>query len=277
MRSSARTPALAALACVAGLMVLLVVAYAVPPFPAGDAQALRGLEALQGPVASPICDAIAHSADPIPLGAMLIIVALAGLKLGRRRQVVAAVAAVAGANVVTQILKIVLAHPRFHPLLNGDQVAPAAFPSGHATAAMSIALAAVIVSPPRLRPTVASLSGLYVLGVTSSILIRGWHFPSDVLGGLLVAAAFAFGAVAVSRALAGRASAPTSLRSLSMPAGSPTAIWLAVAAGSSVVVLARAHELLAFARGHTTAIAALAGVTAACAALLASASLLADR
>ena len=52
---------------------------------------------------------------------------------------------------------------------------------------MMLALCAVLVSPRRLRPLVALLGTALAVGVSYSILVLGWHFPSDVLGGFLVA------------------------------------------------------------------------------------------
>jgi membrane-associated phospholipid phosphatase len=183
---------------------------------------------------------------------------------------------VIGANVATQILKILLAHPRFHPVLGVNQLAATAFPSGHATAAMSIALAAVIVCPAKLRPRVAPVAALYALAVATSILVLGWHFPSDVLGGFMVAAVFAFGAVAAARQLAdrdGARSGPLTAR-VALP---PPSFLLAGMAIVATVAVARHGDLVQFARDHTSAAAALAAVTAACGVLLVGASRFADR
>jgi len=276
MRPAVRAPAIAALACAVATGVLLVAAYAFGPLARLDAMALHGVEALQGPVAWPLCSAVAHTADPIPLAAMLATLVTLGWLRGRRRQAIAAALAVGTANVATQVLKLALAHPRFHPLLAGHQVDAAAFPSGHATAAMSIALAAVVVSPPALRLTVAPLAAVYALAVSTSILILGWHFPSDVLGGLLVAASFAFAAVALCRAIAGRRSDATPPRQLTLPTP-PRELWVGALVLTGVLAVSKAPELVDYARANTTGAAALAAIVAACTALLASASLLADR
>jgi membrane-associated phospholipid phosphatase len=276
MRRDVKSPAIAALACLAGLAMLLVTAYAIAPFPSADATALNGLEALQGPVATPVLTMVAHTGDPIPLALMLAAIVAVGFRLGRRRQAFAAAGAVIGANVATQILKILLAHPRFHPVLGVNQLAATAFPSGHATAAMSIALAAVIVCPAKLRPRVAPVAALYALAVATSILVLGWHFPSDVLGGFMVAAVFAFGAVAAARQLAdrdGARSGPLTAR-VALP---PPSFLLAGMAIVATVAVARHGDLVQFARDHTSAAAALAAVTAACGVLLVGASRFADR
>ena len=141
---------------------------------------------------------------------------------------------------------------------------------------MSIALGAVIVAPPRMRLTVALGAAAYALAVSTSILVLGWHFPSDVLGGLLVASAFAFASVALCRAIAGRRSDATPARQLTIPAP-PKELWFGVLGVGALLAMSRASDLLAYARANTTGTVALAAIVAACAGLLASASLLADR
>src|SRR3954454_7543704 len=73
--------------------------------------------------------------------------------------------------------------------------------SRHATAALTLALCAVLVAPRRLRPVVAFLGALFAAAVAYAILILAWHFPSDVLGGFFVAATWVLGAVTVLLAL----------------------------------------------------------------------------
>jgi membrane-associated phospholipid phosphatase len=276
MRAGVRLPALAALVCGTALIVLLGAAYAVAPLARLDALALHGLQALNGPAATPLCTAIAHSADPLWLALTLAALMAMGWAAGRRRAALAAGLAVVSANVATQVLKIVLSHPRFHPLLGTHQIDAAAFPSGHATAAMSIALGAVIVSPPRLRLTVAPIAAAYALAVCVSVLVLAWHFPSDVLGGMLVAAGFTFASVAAVRAIAGRRSDATPGHSLQIPAISRQ-LLIGGATLAAVVLLARVDDLVAFARAHTGGAAVLAALVGACTALLAGASLIADR
>ncbi len=275
MRPAVKAPAVAALACAAAFVVLLLLAYAVAPFPHFDVLALNGFESLRGPVATPTLEFISHTADPLPLGGFLLGLAAIGLMTGRRRQLAVAAFAVAGANVTAQILKVALAHPRARPEF-ANLLGDAAFPSGHATAAMSMALAAVMVAKHRWRPLVGIAGCAYAMSVVVAILVLGWHYPSDVLGGLLVAAGFAFGAVAASRALAGRDTEATSIEAL---AGYlPSRRILTVIAGAGMGVgLARATDLAAFASGHTSALAFLAFAAAACVALTLWAGALADR
>ncbi|MDO8212681.1 phosphatase PAP2 family protein [Conexibacter sp. CPCC 206217] len=162
-----------------------------------DATILKGFTGLGGPRVDPAARAIATLCDPKNF--VWFVAALVALALLRRRPRTAAAVAIvlAGANVTTQVLKPALASPRLSPLLDEvGQVVPASWPSGHATASMSIALSAVLVAPARMRPWVASLGGLFAVAVTFSFLTLDWHYPSDVLGGFLVAALWALSAVA---------------------------------------------------------------------------------
>ena len=87
-----------------------------------------------------------------------------------------------GSNLTTQLLKPALALPQPFPGID-----TATWPSGHATAAMALALCLQLVVPARRRPLTAALGGLFVVGVAYSVLILGHHEPSDILGGFLVA------------------------------------------------------------------------------------------
>jgi hypothetical protein len=62
---------------------------------------------------------------------------------------------------------------------------------------MSLALCAVLVSPRRMRPAVSVGGAAFTIAVAYTLLAFGWHYPSDVLGGFLIALALA--AVAAMR------------------------------------------------------------------------------
>jgi membrane-associated phospholipid phosphatase len=116
----------------------------------------------------------------------------------RRRPLDALAAAilVAGADLTTQLLKHALYQWRFEPLLGWSQVGPAAFPSGHATTVAAMALAWSLVVPPRVRlPTLAVGAGV-TAAVCWGVVVARWHYPSDALGGVLVALTWYFGVVA---------------------------------------------------------------------------------
>jgi membrane-associated phospholipid phosphatase len=193
---SAKVPLAAWLGSATALGLLVLAAYKVGPVQRLDATVLSRLAAHRASSAGALAGVIVHLADPLPLVVMLAGVCALALHRGRPRLAIGAVVIVAGANLTTQILKVVLAHPRYQPILGVHQLGPVAFPSGHATAAASIALAFVLVVPARLRPLAALAGTVLVLAIGISVLVLDWHFPSDVLGGILVAAGWAFAVLA---------------------------------------------------------------------------------
>lgn len=136
-------------------------------------------------------------------GALLPLLALAcaiAVVRGLPRDALATFAVVAGANLTTQLFKVALAHPRVQLMLGGDQIAANSFPSGHTTAVASIVVVYLFVVPWEWRGAVALCGALAVAAVGSSVMALSWHYPSDVLGGILVVAAWGFATLAVLRA-----------------------------------------------------------------------------
>jgi len=141
--------------------------------------------------------------DPVSFALLLAFLVGGTLLAGRVRTALVVGAAVLGAEVTAQVLKPLLAVDRPSP---ADHLMPAAaWPSGHTTAAVSLLLGLLIVLPPRLRPAVAVLGGGFAAVALGSLVLLGSHYPSDVLGGILVSAAWC----AVAFALSGSDRAPT--------------------------------------------------------------------
>jgi len=67
------------------------------------------------------------------------------------------------------------------------------FPSDHVAAAVGIAMALVVVSPPRMRGVVAILGGAFSAAVAEQVQVIGWHRASDSIGACLLAFVFASG------------------------------------------------------------------------------------
>ncbi|MDX6696956.1 MAG: hypothetical protein QOE65_353 [Solirubrobacteraceae bacterium] len=219
-----------------------------------DTAGLRGFVGLARPAVEPIAGRVAHLADPLELaliGGALVLVALAR---GRPRVALAVPAVLVSANATTQILKPLLADPRVCACIEHTHVAAASWPSGHATAAMSLALCAVLVAPARLRPTAAVAGAAFAIGVSFGLLILGWHFPSDVLAGYLVAALFTLLAVAALRGAAARWPERTGREAAARwgaLAGPTVAATVLAAIPAAAVVLARPHDVAGYAAGHT--------------------------
>lgn len=112
-----------------------------------------------------------------------------GRRTGRIRDGMIAVAAVTGAAVSAELLKIVLpasSHPGNAVRLAGQ----GSFPSGHATIATALALAFLALCPVRLRGRWVGPAVVWTVGVAVATVTAGWHRPSDAVGGILLAAAW---------------------------------------------------------------------------------------
>lgn len=150
-----------------------------------------------------LVSSLLHTIDVSSLalvGGALILFALAR---HRRDNALAVAILLLGANLTTMALKPILAH--LDPF-GGEALRhkKESFPSGHATVAMSLALALVIVAPPALRALAALAGAGYATAIGIGLILLGWHYPGDVAGGFLVAAAWAGFAVAAARVLADR-------------------------------------------------------------------------
>ena len=176
--------------CAALFLVLLVAAYGSDAARRIDATSLMGFVAVE-PNGGAAPDFLAHFGDPgavVFLGAALACIALLR---GRPRVAAFVVLLIGITSISSQVLKAVLAYPRYEGTVGSARVAPEAFPSGHSTAAMAIALALVIVVPARLRPLAAVVGAGFALSVAFSVIALGWHFPSDAVGGFLLASGWA--------------------------------------------------------------------------------------
>jgi membrane-associated phospholipid phosphatase len=199
------------------------------------------------------------------LAAVPVLVALA-----RRRWVLALGLAVMipAAIVSSELLKPLLAAPRPALGVANAPIGTGSWPSGHSTAAMILAMACLLASPARWRPYVALAGTLFSLAVIYSVLSLGWHYPSDALGGIMVASIWTLltvAAVVVVEAHYGRDLAR--LNSFSPERGgwlahlpSPLALVAAAALPALVVCLARGHRPVAYAAGHTAFVAALVSI-----------------
>jgi len=146
--------------------------------PAGDASAET--------IAS---DALGTISLTMVAGVTLGLVGIA-LLTGRPQVAVAVLVTIAGANLTTEALKLVILD---RPNLLGDAAYSTAnsFPSGHVTIAASLVLATLLVVPRVLRAITAVAGALYVAVVGMSAVAAGWHRLDDAIGAILVALAWA--------------------------------------------------------------------------------------
>jgi membrane-associated phospholipid phosphatase len=217
-----------------------------------DVSILNGFTGLSHGSTRALAYRIAHLCSPDPyvyLAALPVLIAL----LRRRPLVALAILAILiGANATTELLKPLLAASRPAPPPDDlITISRGSWPSGHATAAMSLALCCVLAAPARLRPWVAALGAAFAVAVSFAFLSLAWHYPSDVCGGFLIATAWtALGIAALFAVDRGRVPAKGTRRSLLEALEPPVAAVCAALALVAVVALARPHAVVAYARLH---------------------------
>ena len=268
LRMSRRPLPLVALALFSAGVAVAVwfMALGVPGGRALDAGAMQSFTGVARPPLTPSINGLAHLADPVPL--LLGTVLLVLVALLRRRPLMAALVPVivGGANLVTQLLKPALADPRVIDLSGVTSVYPGSWPSGHATAAMSLALCCVLVVGPELRALAALVGAGYAIAVGYALVALGWHLPSDVLGGFLVAATFTLLGAAGLAALEARR--PERIRAARTYGLAPVAVPELVAAAAAMVAFAgvltivQAPGMALSALEHPAALAAGVGIGA---------------
>ncbi len=230
-----------------------------------DRSIFKGFLGLQRSRTNGLATFVAKLCDPRPfvvLGAGVVAVALA-----RRqpRTALAVAVLLAGASFTTELLKPLVAVPRARSLLGPIAPWDASWPSGHATAAMSLALALVLAAPARLRPAAAALGAAFAVAVSYSFLTLGWHYPSDVLAGFLVAAIWTeltIAALVIANARHGRRpEAPArhlvALRAALTP---PAAAVAGAAVVAGLVMFVRPHQVIGYASGHVAFIVGAAAI-----------------
>ena len=272
----------AAAVCAAAFAVLLVVAYGSDGARWLDASGLQGFLGLQRPSVSSLTSWLASLGDPLQVGLIGGALAVVAFARGRPRVALFVLALLAATSVSSQVLKAVLAYPRYEGMIDGAHISPAAFPSGHATAAMSLAIALVVVMPRRLRPAAAVVGVALALAVSFSIVSLGWHFPSDVVGGYLLATGWAL--VLLSGLLWANARWPQRTWRTGLAAGSRRAVEalaavglaailvgtaVALAAAAVVAVVMRPTDFTAYAQDHTAFLAVAGAIALSATALLA--------
>ena len=196
--ASPASPLAAAGLCVLALALLWAIAELIPAARFRDAQVLYHFTLLSRPSVDAVARPLVGSLEATPF--TLWAAALVAVALVRRRPriAVAVVLITTMATLTTEMLKPLLAHP--HARFGYVQMGAASFPSGHSTAALALALSAVLVAPARLRPLVAAAGAAFAVAVGCALLILHWHLPSDVLAGYFVAGWWTAVAVAALRA-----------------------------------------------------------------------------
>ena len=180
---------LGALVCAAAAVLTWAVAFRTGLGHAADARVLSGLAAYQQTRVEPLAQLVAVICNPVPYAALAATVTGAALLRAGARGAAVVAAILVIPNAITQVLKGELAEDRSGVVAAQIHVEAAAWPSGHATAAMSLAIALVLITPGAWRYVAGLAGGAFVLAMAFSVVLLGWHFPSDALGGIAIAGA----------------------------------------------------------------------------------------
>ena len=252
----ARIALLGAVAGGIGLLAVWLAAFHVARLAALDQRVLEGFVELRTrPHVSGLAARIASICDPKPYAVCALLIVGLALLRGRLRLGLAAAGSLVAAPATTELLKPWLAAPRPSDtlLLAQHPLPPGSWPSGHATAAMALGLGLTLVMPARWRPWAAAAGAGFAAAVCFSFLTLEWHYPSDVLGGFLIAFVWASRAVAAV-AWSERSVARGDVAPAAEPSGSLLAPPLAALGGalliSVAVLLARPVPVKAYAAAH---------------------------
>jgi len=221
--------------------VVYVGAVRVPALQQADLRTLEGFMGLWALPGAHLSLDLVQLFNPLPFAILSGSLVVWAVVAGRPRAAAVALVTMVGAGVTTQLLKPLLATHREYPSFHW--MGPEAYPSGHTTAAMSLALALVIVSSPRWRPLAAAAGGLLTVGMVFSLLVLGSHYPSDVAGGILVATGWACLSTAALRL------------ELRPTVGGPALAATIVGGAGVLAVLSRPGEAFSYAAANTTFVA----------------------
>lgn len=140
------------------------------------------------------------------VGAMIGLSALSIIFLWRisHRESLFFLLSMGGASLIMVLTKFVLNRPRpeLFPDVDYWETASPSFPSGHATGSMAFFLTTYLVVSrlaPKWRPLAAIIGVLMVLWISGSRLYLQVHYPSDIMAGLALAAAWVLGVNAAYR------------------------------------------------------------------------------
>jgi membrane-associated phospholipid phosphatase len=276
-----RWPLLAAAVSSVGLALTWLVAELVPGGQAHDAVALAGFSALSRPRVDALAHGVVRLVDAGPYAIAGVVLSVIALVRGRPRLALAVPLVLFCAALTAEALKPLLAHAHATGLYGAPHVADASWPSGHSTAAMALALCAVLVAPARWRVAAATLGSAFAVAVSFALLTLAWHLPSDVVGGYLVAGLWVSLAVAALRAVEARWPARSGRRAVTRAghalrvgpglSGAEALVpMLVLGCGAALVAgaaILRPHQVFDFADAHRSLLVAALAIIALAAAM----------
>jgi membrane-associated phospholipid phosphatase len=136
---------------------------------------------------------VLNAMSVVALAVATAVIGFIALARGRILLGVLATLLVVGANLTAQGLKYVITRPDLG--VDAERAAAGnSMPSGHVALAASVAIAFVMVLPPRLRGAGGLIGVAYASLAGVATMSAGWHRPSDAVAALLIVGAWAAGA-----------------------------------------------------------------------------------
>ena len=190
-RGATARPLLALLAAAVSATLIVLLARTAVGTASGqrlDQLILSGAQDEEGTLARYAATAVGTVSTPVMAGLLAASVVLVLLR--RRLALLLPLALLTiGANVTTQIVKhLVVSREALGP---GIDITPNSFPSGHTTLAAAATVAVVLASGPA-RVVLAPLGAVWTAAAGIGTLVLGWHRPSDVIGAIVIVAAWTF-------------------------------------------------------------------------------------
>ena len=259
--------------CTALFGLVVAGAYAWGPTESLDEAGFNGFVDLHSHTIRELSWRLTDFGDPAQVALITLALAAVCVVRGRPRVALAVIGLVGATSISGELLKLLLAHTRYPSSLHYP-VGPEALPSGHATAAMSLAMAGVMAAPRRGRIAAAVIGSALALGVGAAVIVVHWHYPSDVIAGYLLATGWALAIVAglyeaerryparerwAGSALA-RVSERVAIGGLALAAIGLAIVGLLVVTG---VVLADPDRVACFARDNTGFVVVAGGIASA--------------
>jgi membrane-associated phospholipid phosphatase len=199
IESAGRHAVAGCLACVASLVVLVSAAYEIGPVARLDDSVLSTLRTPPGSLLNEVAFGVEQLVAPLAWVVAAALACLLAIALRCPHRGIFAAALIGGTAVIDLTLKVVLEHPRYQPA-PGEPFEwypiSTAFPSGNSAGALAIALAFLFVVPSSWRRPAAAIGIAFTLAVSLGLLILNYHYPSDILGGWLVALGWFFALLA---------------------------------------------------------------------------------
>ena len=196
MAEPARWCAALAAACVLGFVAVYLLAVRTVRGQELEITAMNG-RAVQPPKLGEAAQGLLGTVSIASLAVLMAVVLAVALVRRHGRLAVVIAIVVGGSIVTTEVLKRkILTRPGL--IAYGDTTPPFnSLPSGHATVAMCVVIALMLVVPRRLQGIVALVGAPYAVGIGIATVIEGWHRPSDVVAGCLVVGGWTFAGLAL--------------------------------------------------------------------------------